>query len=1028
MPLTSHSRGDDPYLAELVEEVTQKLQEGEPLDLERYLAARPEIADELAELMPTLRLLVDWSELHAAGSSAAAEPGRRRPAAAALPAHGVLGDFRIAREIGRGGMGVVYEATQISLGRRVALKVLPSAAVLDPKQLQRFKNEAAAAASLDHPHIVSVHAVGCERGVHYYAMQYIEGQTLAEVIRQFRRERVLAPGTWAVDSGQATVSLPGEEPAPSEGAGDAAAQARPAAAVSTVVELSLAGSTEKKGRRSSTAATRAPTWFRTAAQWGIQAAEALEHAHQTGIVHRDIKPSNLLVNAHGHLWITDFGLAQVEWGTNLTRTGDVLGTLRYMSPEQAAGDRHVLDHRTDIYSLGATLYELLTLEPAFAEEDRQRLARQIAEEEPSRPRSHNAAIPVDLETIVLKAMSKEAGRRYVTAQQFADDLKRFLDDRPILARRPTAAEKLAKWIRRHQALVWSAVAVLAVALGMSSFSAVMIARQQARTRQNFATARGAVDQMLSFVGQHQLRNTPQMEQIRADLLQAALGYHEGFLAQNLDDPELRFEAGMSCLRVAEIQQLLGRGKEAAAAYRQAFELLEGLIRAPPPESELPRVLGKAYINFGLLLYTQGQLPEAERACRQAMRLYETTPAPTPRRRLQLASLQAECLTYLALVLDAAGRRDETEEACGRALEILDSIAARLPPMLADRRTRARAEAILGGVFLRDGHSAEAVESFEEAAETARGWAQELPGDVGLAHELAIHDSNLGAACWVSGEPKRAEELIRSSLAIDEQLLDDYPAVPQYGYGVALAKGNLALVLGSTGRREEALRAGREAVSLLDRLARRYPQMAAWAPLLDRLRANLKGVEAKAALSAREKFALVTAPVMPTEFATARELTPVVLAERCDTPKEAAMCSELAWTLANTPDERRRDAERAVHLASWAVEMAPQEPSYWKTLGVAHFRQGSWRNAIAALHRAIELGDRGAVARFVLAMAYDATAQPDQAQAWHRRANESHERGGKEREADRFRNEAAARLGPIEPREDSSETASTQGLP
>lgn len=1026
MPLTFHSRGDDPYLAELVDELTQKLQEGEPLDLERYLAARPEIADELAELMPTLRLLVDWSELHVAGSSAAAEPGRRRTAAAALPAHGVLGDFRIAREIGRGGMGVVYEATQISLGRRVALKVLPSAAVLDPKQLQRFKNEAAAAASLDHPHIVSVHAVGCEHGVHYYAMQYIEGQTLAEVIRQFRRERVLAPGTWAVDSGQATVSMPGEESASSEEAG---VQARPAAAVSTIAELSLAGSTEKKGRRSSTAVTtRTSANFRTVAQWGIQAAEALEHAHQTGIVHRDIKPSNLLVNAHGHLWITDFGLAQVEWGTNLTRTGDVLGTLRYMSPEQAAGDRHVLDHRTDIYSLGVTLYELLTLEPAFAEEDRQRLARQIAEEEPSRPRSHDAAIPVDLETIVLKAMSKEAGRRYVTAQQFADDLKRFLDDRPILARRPTAAEKLAKWTRRHQALVWSAIAVLAVALGASGFSAVMIARQQARTRQNFATARVAVDEMLSFVGQHQLRNTPQMEQIRADLLQAALGYHKGFLEQNLDDPELRFEAGMSCLRVAEIQQLLGRGKEAAAAYRQAFELLEGLIRSPPPESELPRVLGKAYINFGLLLYTQGQLPEAERACRQAIRLYETTPAPTPRRRLQLASLRAECLTYLALVLDAAGRRDETEEACGRALEILDSIAARLPPMLADRRTRARAEAILGGVFLRDGRPAEALESFEEAAETARGWAQELPGDVGLAHESAIHDSNLGAASWVSDDPKRAEELIRSALAIDQQLLDDYPAVPHYGYGVALAKGNLAIVLGSTDRRDEAMRAGREAVSLLDRLARRYPQMAAWAPLLDRLRANLKAVEARAAFSARGKYALVTAPVMPTEFATARELTPVVLAERCDTPKEAAMCNELAWTLANTPDERRRDAERAVHLASWAVEMEPQELSYWRTLGVAHFRQGSWQNAIAALHRAIELGDDGAVARFVLAMAYDATAQPDQARAWHRRANESHERGGKEREADRFRDEAVARLGPIEAREDASTTASTQDLP
>src|SRR6185369_14584466 len=207
---------------------------------------------------------------------------------------------------------------------------------------------------------------------------------------------------------------------------------------------------------SSSSSTRGRAYIRTVAQLGIQAAEALDHAHTRGILHRDIKPGNLLLDEQGQLWVTDFGLAQIQGNPGLTLSGDILGTLRYMSPEQALARRVVIDGRTDVYSLGVTLYELLTLRPAFDGKDREEVLRKIAFEEPERPRRLKRDIPLELETITLKAMARTPTDRYGTAQELADDLRRFLADEPIRARRPTLAQRARRWMRRHQTLVWSA--------------------------------------------------------------------------------------------------------------------------------------------------------------------------------------------------------------------------------------------------------------------------------------------------------------------------------------------------------------------------------------------------------------------------------------------------------------------------------------------------------------------------------------------------------------------------------------------
>jgi tetratricopeptide (TPR) repeat protein len=431
-PDASQDASESVVFAELVEELTAKLHGSAPFDVEAYLADHPTHAERLRALLPSLRMLNDLSK---SGLGSSVLPPARE-SAGEVP--GTLGDFRLLREVGRGGMGVVYEAEQISLRRRVALKVLPFAATMDPRQLQRFKNEAQAAAQLHHTHIVPVHYVGCERGVYFYAMQFVEGHSLAAVI-----------------AGLGAASRPVVKQANQPTMDQAAGQPIPSAELDTAQMLD---------GLSTARSTRNAAWFRTVARLGVEAAEALDHAHQHGIVHRDVKPANLLVDAAGHLWVTDFGLAQVQSDARITISGDLIGTLRYMSPEQALAQRRLVDHRTDVYSLGATLYELLTLEPVFAGTDRQELLRQIAFEEPPPLRRRNRALPAELETIVLKTLEKVPAERYATAQDLADDLRRFLQDDPIRARRPTLGKRLARWCRRHKPLVAGVGVLLLMAL------------------------------------------------------------------------------------------------------------------------------------------------------------------------------------------------------------------------------------------------------------------------------------------------------------------------------------------------------------------------------------------------------------------------------------------------------------------------------------------------------------------------------------------------------------------------------------
>jgi WD40 repeat protein/serine/threonine protein kinase len=482
----------DPF-GQIADEFVEAFRQGKNPSVDEFARRYPDHANEIREMLPAL-LLMERAK------SADDTPEQQKHARASATAARLrqLGDYRILREVGRGGMGVVYEAQQLSLGRHVAIKVLPAHALLDPRHLGRFQREARSAARLHHTNIVPVFGVGEQDGLHYFVMQFIHGLGLDLVLDELRRLRLPsgkqaltlgdltgrptnATGVYAVDvargllSGEWRVTSGGwhakDELRQPEGAGaltTATSEPSPQGPSSTrhaplashhsssdTSAIHLPGQSE-----TSTLSESGRQYWQSVARIGMQVADALAHAAGQGVLHRDIKPSNLLLDDTGNVWVTDFGLAKAASDSDdLTHTGDVVGTLRYMAPERFNG---LGDLRSDVYSLGLTLYELLAMRPAFHESDRNKLVKQVMHDEPVRPRKLNPGVPRDLETVVLKAIARDPAHRYQTPAEMADDLKRFVEDRPVRARRVSEAEKFFRWCRRNPVIAGLLAALMVV--------------------------------------------------------------------------------------------------------------------------------------------------------------------------------------------------------------------------------------------------------------------------------------------------------------------------------------------------------------------------------------------------------------------------------------------------------------------------------------------------------------------------------------------------------------------------------------
>ena len=467
---------------DLADAFLERYRRGERPSLTEYTDKHPELAERIRAVFPAL---VVMEEIGSAGSQATGLHVDRSGSGVPMPER--LGDYLLLRRVGAGGMGIVYEAIEESLGRHVALKTLPSHHLADATRLERFRREARAAARLHHTHIVPVFGVGEHEGLHYYTMQFIRGHgldTLLQEVKRLRQDSGASAAASAPAGQRLSTTLAmglrngrfraGEmERERSTGAIVSQSHLDPAPAPAATTSLA-----SPSNERSVLTDQSEAQYLRSVARIGVEVAEALEYAHQQGILHRDIKPSNLLLDAQGQVWITDFGLAKAHDSDELTRTGDIVGTLRYMAPERFNGWS---DPRSDIYALGATLYELLTTRPAFDESDRVKLIEQVLHEDPPPLRQFDRRIPRDVETIVLKALAKAPGERYATARQLADDLGRYLAGEPIQARPARTFERGWRWCKRHTLLAGlTAAFVLAVLGGLIGTTVGMLAALRAR--------------------------------------------------------------------------------------------------------------------------------------------------------------------------------------------------------------------------------------------------------------------------------------------------------------------------------------------------------------------------------------------------------------------------------------------------------------------------------------------------------------------------------------------------------------------
>ena len=655
----------------LAEEFAQRVRRGERPSVSDYVRRYPNLAGGLRQVLPPIAMMEKLKRRNTSGGESVAPLKLDK-----------LGDFRIVREIGRGGMGIVYEAWQESLGRHVALKVLSRASLLDPTRLQRFEREARAAAGLHHTNIVPVFGVGQHEGLHYYIMQFIPGRALSDILAELAGKGI--PGGPTTHPRE-TTQTNGAPSKPRQDNGETSAKPQAAA-----IEMPT------RGRR----------YWSWVANIGKQVAEALQYAHLQGVLHRDIKPANLLLDDRGIVWVTDFGLAKLAELDDVTRTGDVIGTLQYMAPE---GLHAQSDARSDVYGLGLTLYELLTLRPAFTESSPAALMRSVSEGHLAPPRKINPHVPRDLETIVMKATSRDPAARYASAGDLADDLANFIHDRPVMARRASLGERAWRWCRRNRAVsalgaMAAACAIAAIVTGWVAYGSTRRAlaseasrrsqaekdKQQAEAARHdaeVARARADANVELSLRSFGEIfdrlaprETTPSPAQWEIDrgpqrpgpppptrqqdanhdaaVLQSVLNFYDRFAQQNSTNQTLEDRAAIAYRRVGDLYLRLGKSKETDAADRRSAQIYQELLAKNPNSTDYQAGFADAamWVGFGTGDPSAADAQLLARASEFAYRLVQQRPNQP-----EYEILYARALMREAMSLKEAGKLADAEK-------------------------------------------------------------------------------------------------------------------------------------------------------------------------------------------------------------------------------------------------------------------------------------------------------------------------------------------------------------------------------
>jgi serine/threonine protein kinase len=675
--------------------------------------------------------------------------------------------FKIIREIGRGGMGVVYEAEEELLSRRVALKLLPASALHHPKQVERFRREAKAAARLHHTNIVPVFGVGEQAGHPYYVMQYIDGRGLDKVLKELRllKQDGSSPRPSAVIQ-------PPDGQAPRVAGDGQSVQAPPSITAAQMARLIASGGFEEPGSPTaeghsteageSETATLAPPivpanhspigpshlvlsnfsrpYFQSVARIGIQVAEALEHANRQGVLHRDIKPSNLLLDTEGSVRVTDFGLAKMTDSDDLTDTGDLVGTLRYMAPERFQGQ---CDARSDVFSLGLTLYELVALRPAYEAPDRHELIEKVLHEEPIRLDRLASRIPRDLDTIIQKAIAREPVRRYATAAALADDLRRFLEGRPIAARPVGVAERLWLWGRRSPKLAAvSTLLTATVLIAVSAFfgltywhnvqlraevkrtedNAAEASRNAAESRRNYQEARSTIQAMLARANDHRLAGSPKLLDLRHSLQEDARGFYDRILAKiDANDPVVRADTANAFAEASMLESHLGHPEEAEKLIRRALELIQSARADRPEEFEYLGIHVICLLRLTGLLMSTGRADKAVETGQETVQKAELLAKKAAPDDLSRQELVAVCLEMYGNTLWALKRFADARVPYRKGIEIRERIdPAKLPGVTSRLAGSLMNEGVM---FCSEQRIDEAEASFRRAEERLQSMSQ-----------------------------------------------------------------------------------------------------------------------------------------------------------------------------------------------------------------------------------------------------------------------------------------------------------------
>ena len=691
-----------------------------------------------------------------------------------------LGDFDLHEQIGRGGMGVVYRATQRSLKRTVAIKLLPLPSVLDSRQITRFQHEAEAAGGLQHPHIVPVHAVGCERGVHYFAMQFIDGMSVDEII------------------------------------------------LKRSLEFQLEDQVEASGKSAD-----AP--WRTAVMQAIQAAEGLHAAHEFGVVHRDVKPSNLIVDQNGKLWVTDFGLARVQSDVSLTQSGDIVGTMKYMSPEQARGESAIVDGRTDVYSLGATLYEMLTLRPAHDGDDAPAILRNIENDTIVPLRKRCPFLPRDLETVISKSMAKNRDGRYETAKEFADDLRRVLANEPTIARPPTVLDRVARFASKHRRSVAVTMFVGAFAMvGFAIFTAILAAEKrvsdangaratanEVRATRNEQIARESIDRLGTQMAEL-LSDIPAAAPVRRRLLGETLAYYKRFASEAADDPELRQQLAISYGKIGEFESELGAGEDSIAALEQCEQLYHQLANESSADPSVQLKWSISQNNLAEKFANNRSLDQAAHwfgiATQQQLLQLEPTSLVSVndgRDWTTVVTIElATTLNNLGLLFDEAENSKDASTVYRRAIGLLET-SHQDPSLLAS------IHANLAGLLSKRSPD-EAIEFAQKALTQQTAALERNRGDAALATQVVLTLNTLGTAYAQRSQHDQAIESFEQAIEIVKQLHTRWPDSPTYQRDLVLSLNHLGLSLAAIGRPADAVKAFESALTQQRSLAQSFP--------------------------------------------------------------------------------------------------------------------------------------------------------------------------------------------------------------